>query len=372
MPRRLDRDERGNGGRGTIGAVAVALALLVAGVLPVMGQEASPAATPGAGIAVDRVALITPASRTNQGWDQQAADAIEAVGGELGIAVEVAENAGYDDITPILRDLAANGADLIICHASGYQTVCPEFAAESGVRVAVVENPAAATPNLVADIETEAQAAAYLAGVLAGKVSQTGVVGVAVSGEPPTWNFMTVGFAEGLEAVRPDARLLYNVIGEAAYDDAAAAKRVVEQQLAAGADVVFGQGDGASFGMIQAIDEHNAGLTAGEPRAWFIDVIGDKRADHGDLLLSSVLFDYTGIYRRLIADVEAGAFGGIYTLSVENGGVGLLDPPAAVSAEARQAVEAARRGIVDGTITVSAIPDADGVRARLEELFPAS
>ena len=70
-----------------------------------------------------------PASRTNQGWDQQAADAVDAVAKDEGIKAVVAENGGYDDITPALKDLADDGAGLIICHASGYQTVCPEFAA---------------------------------------------------------------------------------------------------------------------------------------------------------------------------------------------------------------------------------------------------
>jgi len=354
------------------------LSLLVPILLALMPTLATTAQTPvlvATPIAaplrtIDRVALVTPASRTNQGWDQQAADAIEAVAAELGIAVEVAESAGYDDITPILQDLAANGADLIICHASGYQTVCPEFAAASGVAVAVVENPAAVQPGLVADIETQAQDAAYLAGILAGQVSQSGVVAIAVSGEPPTWNYMSVGFAEGLKAARPEARLLYNVIGEAAYDDAAAAKRVVEQQLAAGADIVFGQGDGASFGMIQAIAEHNAALAAGDPQAWFIDVIGDKRAEHGDLLLSSVLFDYTALYRQLLLDRDAETFGAVATLTIANDGVRLLDPPATIPEAARQAVAEARKGILDGEITVSAIPAADAARSRLEELFP--
>ena len=149
--------------------------------------------------------------------------------------------------------------DLIICHASGYQTVCPEFAAESNVPVAVIENPERRRAgSRLLDIETQAQEVAYLAGVLAGKTTKTGTVGVVVSGEPPTWNYMTVGFAEGLKATNADAKLLYSVIGEAAYDDAAGAKRVTEQQLAADADVIFGMGDGASFGMIQAIEEHNA------------------------------------------------------------------------------------------------------------------
>ena len=67
--------------------------------------------------------------------------------------------------------------------------------------------------------------------------------------------------------------------------------------------VIFGMGEGASFGMIQAIEEHNA--QEGATKAWFIDVIGDKKAEHGDVLLSSVLFDYTGIYKQMLDDLNA-------------------------------------------------------------------
>jgi basic membrane protein A len=351
---------------GLIAAVVLLAQTALAG--PIAAQDSTPAASPGAGATIEQIAVVTPASRTNQGWDQQAADAVEAVAKEAGIKADVAENAGYEDITPVLRDVAAGGAGLIICHASGYQTVCPEFAAESDVPVAVIENKDAVSPGLVSDIETQAQEVAYLAGVLAGKTTQTGTVGVVVSGEPPTWNYMTVGFAEGLKAAKSDAKMLYSVIGEAAYDDAAGAKRVTEQQLAADADVIFGMGDGASFGMIQAIEEHNA--QAGATKAWFIDVIGDKRAEHGDVLLSSVLFDYTGIYRQMIDDLKAGTFGKIYTMDVKNGGVRLLDLPGDVAQETKDAVADAEKAIVDGSIKVSAISDADEMKAKLAELFP--
>src|SRR5918998_2107450 len=351
---------------GLIAAVALLMQTALTG--PIAAQDATPAASPGAGATVEQVAVVTPSSRTNQGWDQQAADAVEAVAQEAGIEAVVAENAGYEDITPVLRDLAAGGAGLIICHASGYQTVCPEFAAESGVPVAVIENPGAVAPGLVADIETQAQEVAYLAGVLAGETTETETVGVVVSGEPPTWNYMTVGFAEGLKAANPQATLLYSVIGEAAYDDAAGAKRVTEQQLAVNADVIFGMGDGASFGMIQAIEEHNA--QEGATRAWFIDVIGDKQAEHGDVLLSSVLFDYTGIYKQMLDDLAAGTFGNVYTMDVKNGGVRLLELPDDAAQETKDAVAAAEEAIIAGEIEVSAIPDAEEMRAKLAELFP--
>ena len=85
-------------------------------------------ALPASGENVSTVAVITPGAKTNLGWDQQAVDSMNAVGAKLGIAVQIAENAGYEDITPALKDLADEGAQLIICHASGYQTPCPDFA----------------------------------------------------------------------------------------------------------------------------------------------------------------------------------------------------------------------------------------------------
>ena len=327
---------------------------------------ALPAVVAAQGVEISTVALVTPASRTNLGWDQQAADGIEAVAKDLDLRAEVQENAGYDDITPILKDLKDDGAQLIICHASGYQTICPEFAAEEQVPVAVIENPRAVKPHLVSDIESQAQEAAYLAGVLAGRMTKTGTVGVVVSGEPPTWNFMTVGFAEGLKATNGSAKLLYSVIGEDAYDDSAGAKRVTEQQLAAGADIIFGMGDGASFGMIEAIRDFNEDHE--DTPAHFIDVIGDKHEDYDDVLLTSVLFDFGPTYKAMIADLEAGTFGKVYTLNLQNGGVRLLDLPDDLPQETKDAVKKAQEEIIKGKIRVSAIGDAEGVRSTLEEL----
>jgi simple sugar transport system substrate-binding protein len=181
---------------------------------------------------------------------------------------------------------------------------------------------------------------------------------------------MTVGFAEGLHASKPDATLLYSVIGEAAYDDVSGAKRVTEQALTAGADIIFGMGDGASFGMVQAVEEHNQHLDAGESKAWFIDVIGDKSADHGDALLTSVLVDYTGVYNQMLDDLANGTFGKVYTLDVKNGGVRLLDLPASVPQTVKDDIATQQQAIIDGETKVSAIADTNEMKKRLDELFP--
>ena len=100
--------------------IVLGLALVAVLSLGTIAGVVAQDATPGTGVKVTNVAFITPASRTNLGWDQQGADSITAVGEKLGITVEVQENGGYDDITPALKDLKDEGAQLIICHASGY------------------------------------------------------------------------------------------------------------------------------------------------------------------------------------------------------------------------------------------------------------
>ncbi|MEA2513881.1 MAG: basic rane protein [Thermomicrobiales bacterium] len=352
-------------------AIAMIAVLSLGTVAGVVAQDASPSAgdaSPVAGEKVTNVAFITPASRTNLGWDQQGADSIAAVGQKLGITVNIQENGGYDDITPALKDLKDDGAQLIICHGSGYSSTCADFANQEQTRVAVIEFEDAVTPNLISDVETLAQEVAYLAGVLAGKQTKSGTVAVVVSGEPPTWNYMTVGFAEGLKASNATAKLVYSVIGDAAYDDAAGAKRVTEQVLAAGADIVFGMGDGASFGMIEAVREHNGKSENADKQAWFIDVIGDKSKDYSDVLLTSALFDYSRIYEEMIKDIEDGTFGKVYSMDVKNNDVRLLDLPASVPQDVKDAVAKAQTDVVSGTIKVSAIGDAEGMKAKLKEL----
>jgi len=339
----------------------IALALLALLAISMSGTLSVAAQTK-----VTKVAIITPAAKTNLGWDQQGADSLTAAAQKLGIEAIVQENGGYDDITPALKDLKDEGAQLIICHASGYQTTCPTFAAQENVPVAVIENPTAVKPGLVSDIETQAQEVAYLAGVAAGKSTKTGTVAVVVSGEPPTWNYMTVGFAEGLKATNGSAKLIYSVIGDAAYDDSAGAKRVTEQVLTAGADIVFGMGDGASFGMIEAIRDFNKDHA--DAPAKFIDVIGDKSKDYSDVLLTSVVFDYSGIYEQMINDLDGGTFGKTYTMDVKNGGVRLLDLPAAAPQDLKDAIKTAQDAIVAGTLKVDAIGDPDQMKTKLKEL----
>lgn len=314
------------------------------------------------------VGIALPEAGTDKGWNEQGKVGLEIVARKYGFKIELAEALGYGDIKPTLRDMVRKGCELIICHASGYQTVAPEIARETGVKVTTVENHKDITPGLISDIDTQPQGGCYLAGWLAGKMTRSNIVGIVTSAEPPTWNRMSAGFAQGLKASNPGSRLLYSVIGEAAYADAAGGKRNAQDQIAVGADVIFGLGDGASFGMLQACSTKKA---KDGGKVWFIDVIGDKRSiDRSDVLLTSVIMDLSVVYEEVIKSYMDGTFGKQHWVSMDNGAVYLLELNRAVPNSVKVALKDIKEKIVAGQIKVADVPVAVDLHKFLKKTFP--
>jgi len=309
---------------------------------------------------VKKIAVLVPEQGTDYGWNQQGVDAARAVAEKFGLEFLPAEGLGYGDVRPTLRELADEGASLMIAHASGYNTAAPEIAQETGVPVAVVDKPDGLVAGLVADYTLSGHDGAYLAGILAAKMSRTGTVGIVVSGEPPSWNSQSAGFAMGVKSAGTGTKILYAVIGPAAYADAAGGRRVTESVISAGADVVFGQGNGSSFGMIQAVETTKA-IDGG--KAWFIDVIGDKTGLDKGHLLSSVLWDMVPVYSAMVEDLKSGAFGTVgYKIGLVDDSVRLLKTKHIPSDTWGELMEV-RQQIIDGSVTVAEVYDAQDVRA---------
>ena len=305
------------------------------------------------------IAVLVPEQGTDYGWNQQGVDAARAVAEKHGLEFMPAEGLGYGDVRPTLRELAEDGAGLMIAHASGYNTAAPEIAKETGVPVAIVDTPEGLVPGLIADYTLSGHDGAYLAGVLAAKMTRTGTVGIVVSGEPPSWNSQSAGFALGVKAGNSGVKIIYAVIGPAAYGDAAGGRRVTGSVISAGADVIFGQGNGSSFGMIQAVETTTA--TDGG-KVWFIDVIGDKSSLDKGHLLSSVLWDMTPVYDAMVNDLKGGTFGTKhYEIGLSDNSVRLLKTPH-IPDNLWSEMMGLRDQLISGSVEVDMITDAQAVR----------
>jgi basic membrane protein A and related proteins len=314
----------------------------------------------GGEAAISSFAVVTPEEGNEYGWNQQAVEAAEQVSGELGTEVEVADGSGYEEIAPILRELSTADHEFVIAHASGYNTTAPDVAAQTGVPALVWDNPEANQPEVSANAGTASQEGAYLAGVLAARTTETGQLGIVISADDTNWNKQSGGFIAGARSVEPDVEIELAQIGPAGYADAAGGRRVTEAVIADGADVIFGMGDGSSFGMIEAVERADD--------VWFIDVIGDKtEIDNQGILLSSVLWNFDGLFTDAIEDVGNGTFGEEgYELDLENGGIELLQTEH-IDDETWSEIQDIRQQIIDGEIDVPLTEEKSQVEDLLEQ-----
>ena len=156
----------------------------------------------------------------------------------------------------------------------------------------------------------------YLAGVLAGGMTQSGTV-CTVSGLeiPPVVRYV-VGYQNGAKSVKPDVKTLNVYIPS--FTDPAKGKETGQSMISQGCDVVFGVGGNTGNGGLLAAKE--AGKMA-------IGVDVDQYLTYPevkDALITSAQKNVdVAVYEYLKAVVGGTAKAGILTANVQNGGVGL-------------------------------------------------
>lgn len=316
---------------------------------------------------IKSIAIVAPEQGTDFGWNQQGVEGARAAAKAKGLKFTAAQGMGYGDIRPTLRELADDGAGLIIAHAGGYATEAAEVAEETKTHMAL-NNRGMRKPPLISDYTLSGETGGYLAGVLAAKMTKTKIIGIVVSSESATWNSQSSGFAQGVKSVDPAITLRYAIIGPKAYSDVAGARRVTESVIAANADIIFGQGNGSSFGMIQAVETVKSPSGA---KVWFIDVVGDKTSIDKGALLSSIVWDFTPVFSAMIDDIKADKFGTrAYSLSLADDSLHLLKSPH-IPADVWTSVMAVRDDIIGGKVKVEAVFDGKATRAMMSSTVAA-
>jgi basic membrane lipoprotein Med (substrate-binding protein (PBP1-ABC) superfamily) len=189
---------------------------------------------------------------------------------------------------------------------------------------------------------------AYLAGVLAACVSQTGTVGTVAGMEiPPVVRFVT-GFENGAKSVKSDIVALRQYIPD--FNDPATGKVVAQDFINQGADVIFGAGGSTGNGGLLAAKE--AGLMA-------IGVDVDQYFTYPEVqgaLVTSAMKKVDVAAEAAVKDFVDGQLrSGIRTATIANGGIGLApyhDWESKIPQECKDQVTAAEGDIkADPTIT---------------------
>src|SRR5205823_797309 len=225
------------------------------------------------------------------------------------------------DFEENFREYGARKFNLVFGHGFEFQDAARRVAPGFPKTMYVTTSGNTAAGNL-AGIEFSFSDASYLAGMLAGAMSRSGVLGVIGGTELPPVKESFSAFERGARRMNPQARILRAYIGN--WDDVSAGKEQALAQIAKGADVIFQNADAAGLGVFQAAREH--------PGVWVMGSNSNQNAVAPDVTLGSVVIDLPKAFLMLAREVRSGGFRArVVTFDAKSGVVTLIVNPAVQS-----------------------------------------
>jgi basic membrane lipoprotein Med (substrate-binding protein (PBP1-ABC) superfamily) len=334
--------------------VIAAIAVIAGSACTTAAPTAAPtgaAATPPAGSpAPTAEGTITVsgafATQIEEPWDGVIHAALEAEEQAGRITYSFVDDIGYaGDMERVLGEIAAQDQpDIIFGDAFGNEEAARRVAADfQDIAFVFGSGGGPADPNFSV-FDNWIHEPAYLAGMLAGGLTESNVIGV-VGGFPvPEVNRITNAFIAGARETNPEVEVKVTFINS--WFDPAAAKEAALAQVDAGADVLYAE----RFGVIEAAQEQ--GLLA-------IGNMSDQEELAPENVITSVTWNMTPTVDYVIDQVQAGA----YTAQdlkdfsmVAKGGAALAPVNDAVEggvpADLMEQVTAKEAAIKDGTFRV--------------------
>jgi simple sugar transport system substrate-binding protein/basic membrane protein A len=312
-------------------------------------ETAEETAAPDEGPA--KFAVITSGPRDDNSWNEAAyngSEALTALGYETAFSERIAEG----DELRILREYADQGFDLIVAHGFGYQDGVFEVAAEYPEINFAWAGGINRTAANVGDYDQPFYEAAYGVGVVAGHMSESGVLGSLVGFDIPVCHAMAMAFLAGARTVNPDVRLINTAAGS--WEDVAAAKEAALAQAEAGVDFWIECGEGPALGAIEA---------AKEAGGWVTGYVGDMSENGPDVVLTSLVWTLEPLFSTMMEQTVDGTFDNpFYKLGVADGSLLLVYNEALkdqIPAEALADADAAMAAITAGDIVVPFVPEGD-------------
>ena len=305
------------------------------------------------------VAILLPCALNDLSWCQAAYEGVKQLESEGLIDLQVVDDAPFDaqGATRVMSGFAEEGVQLVIGHSFDYGAPIHEMAPDyPDVKFAWqgscggfcgVEGPN------IADYFMPMHEPAYLSGILAGGITESGIIGANAGYDIPVCRATVEAFLLGAQEIRPDATRLDAFLGS--WIDAALAKEATAAQAEQGADVFVACGNAGSFGMIQETRER--GLSS-------FGYVYDESSLAPDNVVASMAWQIGETYRQMVLDIAADNYQPFYDVLMSAGGFEVQMNPdysaGSVSAEAMELFETRLQEVIDGTFEVPFIASADG------------
>ncbi|ATN37028.1 BMP family ABC transporter substrate-binding protein (plasmid) [Rhizobium sp. ACO-34A] len=301
----------------------------------------------GSGIIAPSVRAAAPVkvagihgSPVENAWNSVLHKALQDAAAEGVIEYVFSEGVSGTDYPRAMREYAEQGARLIIGEAYAVESEAREVAADYPDTAFVLGSSGKESGDNFGVFGTWNHDGAYLAGMLAGKMTKSNVVGSVGAMPIPEVNMLINAFGEGVKAVNPDAKLLVSFIGT--FFDPPKAREAGLAQIDAGADILFGE----RIGTADAAKER--GIKS-------VGSLIDYTPRYPETVFANALWGFRPILNAALADVAAGKpVGKDYTAFglLKEGGSDIAYVKGVAPAEAEAAMEAKRAEIKSGAFEV--------------------
>jgi basic membrane lipoprotein Med (substrate-binding protein (PBP1-ABC) superfamily) len=292
-----------------------------------------------------RVALLTSGPVSDQAWNGGAYQGLLQIRDSLGAHISNIETKTPAEIEENFRQYGAQGYNLVIGNGFEFQDpavrISPEYP-----NTAYLISSGSKTGKNVGSIAFAFGDGGYLAGIVAGANTKTGIIGVIGGTELPPVVEAFRAFEAGAKSVNPKVVVLSSYVGN--WDDVSAAKEQALAQIARGADIIFQNADNAGFGVFQAAREKKN-----------IRVFGsnsDQNSIAPDVILGSVVIDLPRALLMIARRVKDKTFTpSVITLGEKQGVVKWVPNPklaTEITPSTVAKVDSVTRAISTGTFTV--------------------
>ena len=285
------------------------------------------------------------ASPVENAWNSRIHLAMQEAAASGLIEYEFSEGVAATDYPRAMREYAESGVQLVWGESYAVEREAREVAADYPETAFLMGSSGGPQGDNFGVFGTRNHEAAYLAGMLAGTMSESNVFG-SVGGYPiPEVNLLINAFRLGVQEVNSQATFLNGFIG--AWFDPARAQEAAIAQIDAGADILFGERIG----------------TADGAQARGVKAIGsliDYTPRYPDTVFANAIWNYGPTIEAIVADIQASKpVGRDYTeySFMAHGGNELIYVADMVPADAIPAMETRQAAIAAGEFTVPIDPE---------------
>ena len=245
-----------------------------------------------------KVALLTPGPISDQSWNGSAYAGLMRIQDSIeGAKVSHIQTKTPAEFEENFRQYGAAGYSLVIGHGFEFQDAAARVGPEFPKTIFVTTGGSTVGAN-VAAMSFSFDEPSYLAGIVAGSMTKSGMIGCIGGTELPPVKAAFAAFAAGAKSVNPRATVLVSYIGN--WDDASAGKEQALAQLGRGADVIFQDADAAGLGAFQAVREAR--------HAYIIGSNANQNAVAPEVTLGSVVIDLPHAFMLVAREVHSGHF----------------------------------------------------------------